>query len=67
MLSFQENARCKKKLINVNFIGPTVSSPNDPYVLVGTAHCNYICKGRHPIKMLILRQCPNYKDHLPNQ
>ena len=24
--------------------GPTVQSPNDPFVLVGAAHCNYICK-----------------------
>ena len=24
--------------------GPTLASLNDPYVLVGSAHCNFICK-----------------------
>ena len=27
--------------------GPTVNSPEDPFVLVGAAHCNHICKDRH--------------------
>ena len=32
--------------------GPTASSPDDPYVLVGAAHCNHICKDRHTGKVL---------------
>ena len=24
--------------------GPTEENPEDPFVLVGAAHCNYICK-----------------------
>ena len=27
--------------------GPTEDSPGDPWVLVGAAHCNYICKDRN--------------------
>ena len=30
----------------VYILGPTVDSPDDPYVLVGAAHCNHICKDR---------------------
>ena len=26
--------------------GPTYDSPDDPFVLVGAAHCNHICKDR---------------------
>ena len=26
--------------------GPTEQSPSDPFVLVGAAHCNYICKDK---------------------
>ena len=27
-------------------LGPTEANPDDPFVLVGAAHCNYICKDR---------------------
>lgn len=37
---FRGRHRCGVTLLS----GPTESSPDDPYVLVGTAHCNYICK-----------------------
>ena len=28
------------------FLGPTEQNPDDPFVLVGAAHCNFICKDR---------------------
>ena len=34
--------RCGVTLLS----GPTEESPTDPFVLVGAAHCNYICKDR---------------------
>ena len=34
--------RCGVTLLS----GPTEESPADPFVLVGAAHCNYICKDR---------------------
>ena len=37
------------------FIGPTLESQDDPFVLVGTAHCNYICKDR--ISGSVLETC----------
>ena len=27
-------------------LGPTADNPQDPFVLVGAAHCNFICKDR---------------------
>ena len=39
---FRGRHRCGVTLLS----GPTVESPSDPFVLVGTAHCNYICKDR---------------------
>ena len=39
---FRGRHRCGVTLLS----GPTVESPSDPLVLVGTAHCNYICKDR---------------------
>ena len=39
---FRGRHRCGVSLLS----GPTTESPGDPYVLVGTAHCNYICKDR---------------------
>ena len=37
---FRGRHRCGVTLLS----GPTEESPADPFVLVGTAHCNYICK-----------------------
>ena len=37
---FRGRHRCGVTLLS----GPTEQSPSDPWVLVGTAHCNYICK-----------------------
>ena len=37
---------CPNNDIIFSLTGPTIDSPDDPYVLVGTAHCNYICKDR---------------------
>jgi len=39
---FRGRHRCGVTLLS----GPTDSSPDDPTILVGTAHCNYICKER---------------------
>ena len=39
---FRGRHRCGVTLLS----GPTEASPRDPFVLVGTAHCNYICKDR---------------------
>ena len=39
---FRGRHRCGVTLLS----GPTLESPSDPFVLVGTAHCNYICKDR---------------------
>jgi len=39
---FRGRHRCGVTLLS----GPTQSSPNDPFVLVSAAHCNYICKDR---------------------
>ena len=39
---FRGRHRCGVTLLS----GPTEDSPDDPFVLVGTAHCNYICKDR---------------------
>ena len=38
-----------------SLIGPTLSSLNDPYVLVGSAHCNFICKDS--VSGIILETC----------
>ena len=39
---FRGHHRCGVTLLS----GPTVTTPSDPFVLVGAAHCNYICKDR---------------------
>ena len=39
---FRGRHRCGVTLLS----GPTYDSPDDPYVLVGAAHCNHICKDR---------------------
>ena len=39
---FRGRHRCGVTLLS----GPTEESPSDPFVLVGAAHCNYICKDR---------------------
>ena len=39
---FRGRHRCGVTLLS----GPTEESPADPFVLVGAAHCNYICKDR---------------------
>ena len=37
----------KHHLVTIDYAaGPTVDSPDDPFVLVGAAHCNHICKDR---------------------
>ena len=39
---FRGRHRCGVTLLS----GPTEQSPSDPFVLVGAAHCNYMCKDR---------------------
>ena len=39
----------------INAAGPTTDSPDDPFVLVGAAHCNHICKDRN--KGHVLETC----------
>ena len=39
---FRGRHRCGVTLLS----GPTEQNKDDPYVLVGAAHCNYICKDR---------------------
>ena len=39
---FRGRHRCGVTLLS----GPTEQSPSDPFVLVGAAHCNYICKDK---------------------
>ena len=39
---FRGRHRCGLTLLS----GPTEDSPSDPWVIVGAAHCNYICKER---------------------
>ena len=39
---FRGRHRCGVTLLS----GPTEQSPSDPFVLVGAAHCNYMCKDK---------------------
>ena len=39
---FRGRHRCGVTLLS----GPTEDDPSQPWVIVGTAHCNYICKDR---------------------
>ena len=39
--------------LEIIFQGPTEEDPDHPFVLVGAAHCNFVCKGRVQKIMLI--------------
>ena len=38
--------------LEIIFQGPTEEDPDHPFVLVGAAHCNFVCKGR--VKKIML-------------
>ena len=63
---FRGRHRCGVTLLS----GPTEQSPSDPFVLVGAAHCNYICKDKqtgYPLETCCCRptsvagSCGRYK------
>ena len=43
--------------LEIIFQGPTEEDPDHPFVLVGAAHCNFVCKGRVQ-KIMLGNFCP---------